>query len=127
MAYPANITLKTVTGTFLNPDGTAFGPTLSAKAAVTFTPKYEKANLVFLRDATATPPTILVPSTIICYLNSSGAFAWSMPATDEPDLDPRGWQYEVGITMGEWSKALFRLSLPVAGPGTVDISTVIPL
>jgi len=126
MAYPANITLKTVTGTFLKGDGTPFtGPT--ASTFVTFTPKYEKSNLMWLKDPTAATPTILVPAPIKCFLNGSGQFAWSMPATDEPDLIPRGWQYEVCIFMGEWSKKLFLLSLPVAGPGVVDISTVIPL
>lgn len=124
--YPTNITKITVTGTFLGSDGNPFVSTTD-RTYVTFQPKYEKSNVMWLKDPTAATPTILVPAPIKCFLNGSGSFAWSMPATDEPDLIPRGWQYEVNVMMGQYSAKTFLLSLPAAGPSTVDISTVIPL
>lgn len=127
MALPANLTLKTVTGTFIRPDGTPFANYGPGTAFVYFAPVYEASNVAWLRDPTATTPTIVVPTPVGIDLDANGQFTGTLVATDSPNMDPRGWQYLVSVRAGEYSLSIFRLSLLSAGPSTVDISTVIPL
>jgi hypothetical protein len=127
MALPANLTFKTVTGTFLRPDGTPFASYGLGTAFVFFTPVYEASNVAWLRDPTATTPTIVVPSPRGINLDVNGQFTTSLPASDSAAFNPRGWQYLVTARAGPYATSIFRMSLLAAGPATVDISTVIPL
>jgi hypothetical protein len=127
VALPANLTMKTVTGTFLRPDGTPFPSYGPGTAFVYFVPAYETTNLVWLRDPTATTPTIIVPTPVGIDLDVNGQFTGQLPASDSPNMNPRGWQYLVSVRAGEYALSIFRLSLLTAGPSTVDISTVIPV
>ncbi len=118
MALPANIGTGTVVGFYID----SFGAL--AEGTVTFTP-----SPIRVLDPTATPPTTMLPRPVTVSL-TEGAFTTTLVATDDTDLNPTGWTYEVtfNLRFGGGSQVFqpsFSISLPEGS--TVDLTTVTPV
>lgn len=116
----ADLNTVTVTGTFLMLDGSF------ATGRVKFTPT---PSLQAIIDTTA--EQIIVPEVITATLNGSGHISQVLPATNDPDVSPIGWLYNVveiidgRSTPGNRS---YSIALPFdAAGGTVDLSRVSPM
>jgi hypothetical protein len=60
------------------------------RGRVTFTPT---ARVVDLNDA------VLIEGAVVATLNASGSFTVTLPTTDNPNLTPDGWAYEVNVRL----------------------------
>ena len=109
MAIPANLSLVTVTGTYIDISGVPIA------GQVKFTPR------AVLRNVTS--DVILVNSTIVVTLDSNGSFSQQLVATDDPDASPVDFTYfvEEAFTGGRQ----FDILLPAAVP-TIDLADVSP-
>jgi hypothetical protein len=126
VALPGNVDLITVTGRFQFYTGAACGGT------VTFRPSGDP----WLKDATA--DTTLVPGTIACTLNSSGELVGPvgaqgagsvgvvLPATNDPDLAPSGFVYDVVVTIAGLAPMSYSISLPT-GTTPIDLADLSPV
>lgn len=110
MALPGNLSTVTVTGKYLNFQGSP------VRGQVRFT--LSNGPLV---DATA--DTIIVSTTVTANLDENGAFSVVLPATDDPDVYPEIVTYTV--TEAFSGGRSYSLSLPAATP-VVDLSSVAP-
>jgi hypothetical protein len=109
MAIPGNLSLVTVTGTYIDISGVAIA------GQVKFTPR------AVLRNVTSN--VILVNSTIVVTLDSNGAFSQQLVATDDADASPVDFTYYVEEAfVGGRS---FDMLLP-ASIATVDLADVSP-
>jgi len=127
MAIPGNVSLVTVTGTFLYIDGTP-----ATNGTVTFRPSGDP----WLKDASA--DATLLPMTVTCQLNSSGQIVGpssavgsggvgvKLPATDDTDLAPNGFVYDVTAQFGTLPAMTYSIALP-ASPDTVDLADLAPV
>lgn len=111
MALPGNLSTVTVTGKYLNFQGSPI------RGQVRFT--LSNGPLV---DASA--DTIIVPTTVTANLDENGAFSVVLPATDDPDVYPEVVSYTV--TEAFAGGRTYSLSLPAAVP-TVDLTSVAPV
>lgn len=109
MAIPANLSLVTVTGTYIDISGVPIA------GQVKFTPR------AVLRNVTSN--VILVNSTIVVTLDANGSFSQQLVATDDADASPVDFTYfvEEAFTGGR----SFDILLPAASP-TVDLADVSP-
>jgi len=109
MAIPGNLSLVTVTGTYIDISGVPIA------GQVKFTPR------AVLRNVTSN--VILVNSTIVVTLDSNGAFSQQLVATDDADASPVDFTYYVEEAfVGGRS---FDILLP-ASNATVDLADVSP-
>jgi hypothetical protein len=109
MAIPGNLSLVTVTGTYIDISGVPIA------GQVKFTPR------AVLRNVTSN--VILVNSTIVVTLDSNGAFSQQLVATDDGDASPVDFTYYVEEAfVGGRS---FDMLLPAA-TATVDLADVSP-
>jgi hypothetical protein len=113
MALPAAVTTVPLHGRILkaNAAGTPATGTVSFRIEQT------------LRDTT--DKVLLAPTTITTTLDATGAFTVSLPATDDPDVTPRGWTYVVTIVTDAWHDT-FRIAIPVASVGTLELANIAP-
>lgn len=140
---PSNISYGTVKGRFLlayadGVDSDVFPDGAPAKGSILFTPS--PANI---KDTTAvansvlTPVTIL-PGTIACELDSEGYLLGTdgtrgvrLVATDDPDMNPTNWTWQVDYRLTDQDGAAVRgvpthdMSLPSGT--TVDLTQVAPV
>lgn len=79
---PAEFTTVTLTGQYVNLDGTPVAGYL------TFTP-----SPTILRAARS--KDLIVPVAINVALDGTGSFSIALPATDDPDINPDHWTYQV--------------------------------
>ena len=95
---------------------------------VTLTP-----SPTYLLDATATPPTVIVPEPLVLTTDSNGdlrdvdgnSTAYVI-ASDDPDLNPHDWTYTVSFAGTSASKfAAYSAAFP-AGE-TIDLSLITPI
>ena len=109
MAIPANLSLVTVTGTYIDISGEPIA------GQVKFTPR------AVLRNVTSN--VILVNSTIVVTLDANGSFSQVLVATDDADASPVDFTYfvEEAFTGGR----SFDILLPAA-TATVDLADVSP-
>lgn len=115
MALPTNVGTGTVRGHFIDSDGNAIS------GSVKFTPAPTR-----VMDASATPdPVTILPSPVSVNL-SSGAFTKVLLATDDVDLNPINWTYNVSFafTGSTASPAPFDIAVPQGT--TVDLTLVTP-
>ena len=112
MALPGDIFTITVTGTYLNPSGSAMTGT------VTFTP-----STPILVDTVGTVLLGGVGTTVS--LNGSGAFSVVLPCTGQ--LTPANWSWKVTETIGGLSPRSYNINIPHSLGSTVDISTLAPV
>lgn len=109
MAIPGNLSLVTVTGTYIDITGDPIA------GQVKFTPR------AVLRNTTSN--VILVNSTIVVTLDANGAFSQQLVATNDPDASPVDFSYFVEEAfVGGRS---FDILLPSA-TATVDLADVSP-
>ena len=106
-----------------------------ATGIVTFTPSAK-----YIKNTGSTPdPTIIVPSKIVCPVDNDGYLIQptvggklvQLVATDDPDLNPSGWTWNVTFNLVDTTtnKAIdlpgFSFQLPVGQ--TVDLAAVSPM
>ena len=109
MAIPGNLSLVTVTGTYIDISGVPIA------GQVKFTPR------AVLRNTTSN--VILVNSTIVVTLDANGAFSQVLVATDDNDASPINFSYFVEEAFVGGRQ--FDILLPRA-TATVDLADVSP-
>lgn len=109
MAIPANLSLVTVTGTYIDISGVPIA------GQVKFTPR------AVLRNVTSN--VILVNSTIVVTLDANGSFSQQLVATDDGDASPIDFTYFVEEAFVGGRQ--FDVLLPASSP-TVDLADVSP-
>lgn len=126
MPLPGNISLVTVTGTFLTYTG------VPCTGSVTFRPSGDP----WLKDADA--DATLVPGDIVCTLDTDGKVVGPtgavgvggvgvvLPATDDPDLNPTGFVYDVTVALSGQTPQEYSIALPAA-TATVDLADLAPV
>lgn len=113
MPLPGNTSTVTVAGTFLNPDGDP------ATGTITFTPSTWLTNSV---------DNITIPAaTVTKTLGTAGNFTAVLPVTDDPDLSPNGWRYEVAEVVDDVTRR-YDVLIPAAAAtaGTVWLADLAP-
>jgi hypothetical protein len=113
MPLPGNVSTGTVTGKFVNPDGTA------VVGKVAFTP-----SPTALLDAGGS--AVIMAGTTEATLDGTGALSVVLPATDDLDLNPQGWTYRVQFHFGPLTRfAPYSITVPA---GTVrDLAAITPV
>lgn len=86
MPVPASITYITVTGHYVDASGTALSGT------VEFTP-------LFTRLADSADGTLISPNPVRASLDGSGDFTASLMISDDDDVSPSGWSYQVDTNL----------------------------
>lgn len=110
MALPANVTTITVTGQYLDGTGAA------VRGSVTFT---LDTPLLDAGDA-----VIIAPTDYTVPLDATGSFSVSLPATNDPDLDPSGFTWEVRENFD--GGRTYSIELPENLAPAVDLSILAP-
>jgi hypothetical protein len=123
---PVAVDLVTVTAQHFFPDGAA--PT----GTITFRPSGDPWLVVDAAGA------VIVPKTVTCTLDSEGRLVGpagavgddehgvKLPATDDPDLAPNGFVYDVVATIGGLEPRSWSISLALADP-EVDLYSLAPV
>jgi hypothetical protein len=111
MPLPTNVSTGTVTGTFVNVAGDP------KRGTVTFRPS-------FTRGLDAGADVVFVPEIVTASLDTQGHFSIQLAATDDPDLAPLNFTYNVEIHIGGVLIPVFSMSLPSGT--TKDMTDVIP-
>ncbi|SER95203.1 hypothetical protein SAMN05216188_11851 [Lentzea xinjiangensis] len=125
MPLPGNVDLIEVTGTFLSYTGAA------ATGTVTFRPSGDP----WLKNTSA--DVILVPGNIPCTLEDgelvgplgavgTGGKGVLLPATNDPDLAPNGFVYDVTIALSGQEVQAYSVALPT-GTTPVDLADLAPV
>jgi glycerophosphoryl diester phosphodiesterase len=112
---PDNIETGTVTGAFIDMAG------LPAEGEVVFTPVPCR-----LANAAAVPPVTILGTPTVVDLDALGAFTVDLIATDDTDLEPTGWVYEVYIDLAVPQRS-WRFYLAVPAGSTIDLATARPV
>lgn len=105
MTWPNDVTVRTVTGTYLTAAGAA------AKGRVTFTPT---SRIVDEDDA------VIIEDTLTANLNANGFFSIVLPVTDNPLLTPKNWAYKVSVRLYGVKPRSFTAFLPYGDGSSVD-------
>jgi hypothetical protein len=111
MPLPAAVTTVSVHGEIVSPDGGA-----PAAGRVHF------RIPVALRDTTDN--VIIGPQTVTAELDDDGEFTIALIATDDPDISPSDWVYDVRVETSVW-RDRFDLELP-ASPSSVEFADLAP-
>lgn len=115
MALPANVGFGTVRGTYM--DG--MGNPVAGK--VIFKPQPLR-----ILDSGADPhPVTIIPVPISISLDSFGEFETQLMATDDPDIQPTGWTWNVSYSFTGLSLSGFDFYLPEGV--SIDLSTADPV
>lgn len=114
MSLPIDYDTVTVKGRYVYLDGSP------ASGQIKFTGKV-------VTTSTATD-TIIVPNTIVATLDAAGQFSVQVPATDDPDVQPNGWTYQVQETLTGGGGRTYNIEVPISAQLTgIDLSDVAPL
>lgn len=111
MPFPASVTTITVHGEILNALG------VPATGRVHFRIPYP------LRDTAG--DIVVGPSTVTATLDATGEFTVTLPATDDPDLTPSGWTYQVFVKTNTWQER-FEVELLIADGLAREFSDLVP-
>lgn len=112
MALPADYNVIQVRGKYVYLDGSG------ASGSVKFTGKTVTVSTA--------NDTIIVPTTITVNL-VAGAFTVNLPATDDPDITPTGWTYEVTEMLSGGGGRTYDIAVPISALSTgIDLSDVAP-
>jgi len=65
------------------------------------------------------------PATFVATLDLNGEFTIVLPATDNPDITPLNWVYQVFISTATWRETIY-VQLPFA-PGTTEFADLVRL
>lgn len=71
-----------------------------------------------------TSKIVLGPSRIRGALDLNGEFAIDLPATDDPDLTPVGWQYRVKVRTNIWTTDV-NATVPYTTSGTLEFTDML--
>jgi hypothetical protein len=134
VVLPSNVSFGTVTGAFLR--AVADSPTDSdrdpeglpvADLSVRFTASISPA---IVRDTSATPPVTILIDPITAVVDSSGILVGPdgqpgvrLVASTDPDIQPTGWTWTVGISSPTFPSLSFSFTLD-AGQ-TIDLASVV--
>ncbi|MGP3750884.1 glycerophosphodiester phosphodiesterase [Streptomyces sp. IBSNAI001] len=110
MSMPAGIATVTLTGRYLRPDGTPLKGTVTIAAP----------SLVTLPGA----DTISAGSASVT-LDATGAFSVLLIATDQMDMQPTDWAYQVSEKFTDIAARTYAIRLPAAVP-IVSIADIAP-
>jgi len=110
MVLPANVNIVTLTGTYLDWDGTP------ASGSLTFIP-----SISTLRDPAS--DIVIKISQQRVELTSTGVLSISLISTDDADLIPSGWHYDVVERIDGYAQRLWILQLP-STLSTIDVSDI---
>lgn len=117
MTLPADVPLKTVTGTWLTFDGQPCAGT------VTFSP------VALTRVVDNGSSIALMPIRTVAQLDQTGSIDVQLIATDAPSLTFLGnWYWQVGVLLSaadgdRLGPYAFQLFLPTSGPASVCVTT----
>lgn len=114
MSLPIDYDTVTVKGRYVYLDGSP------ATGQIKFTGK-----VVTVSTAT---DTIIVPNTIVATLDAAGQFSVQLPATNDPDVQPNGWTYQVQETLTGGGGRTYNIDVPISAKLTgIDLSDVAPV
>jgi len=113
MPLPGNFQTVTVTGTYIGIDGVVLSGTVKFVANAT------------LVDGAA--KVVIVPKPITATLDGNGAFSVALPATNDPDIAPLNFSYEVTETFDRAGTRHYFIQVPFDSVSPLDISTIAPL
>ena len=126
MPLPGNVDLIEVTGQFLFYTGAPCAGTV----------KFRASGDPWLKDSTA--DATLVPGDIPCTIDADGFLVRpagavgtggkgvKLPATNDPDLNPNGFVYDVTLNVGGLPELKYAIALPT-GTTPVDLADLAPV
>jgi hypothetical protein len=108
MPLPSGIATVTVTGQYLDLNGNPLSGyvTFQAPAVLTFS-----------------EADVIVAGSVKCVLDSTGSFTATLIATDNEDMQPTDWAYEVAEAMHGHGVRTYWVAVP-STPSTVDIADI---
>lgn len=112
MPLPPSLSLKTLHGRY---------SALPTGAAPTGTVDFVAPAVLRV----ATDDTIVLP-TIYTATVTAGEFTLSLPASDDPAISPNGWTYEVVERLAGHPIRRYRIAIPHATSGTLELSDLTP-
>lgn len=111
MALTPNLSTVTVSGTYVDLQGTAIA------GQVKFTPRSVLIDSAF--------DQIIIPNTITVTLDANGSFSVALPATDDPDITPTGFTYRVEESFSGGRQ--YDISIPRLSAGSaINLADVTP-
>lgn len=113
MPLPINFNTIPVHGRWLDLNGTPLA------GSVTFTisqPLVDPSELL-----------VIMPAPIKATLDAAGEITVSLPGTDDPDITPTGFTYDVSEDFGKGGKRSYSIQVPIATVGTLELATVSPV
>ncbi len=136
---PSNVNYGTIVGRFLiayqdRADADLYPDGEPASGYIYFTPSVEK-----VKDPTGTPaPVTIIPTTLKVGLDSEGYIVGangvrgiSLIATNDTDLVPTGWtwnvRYELTDSAGTPLRTIGTFDMSVPGGSTIDLITLAPV
>lgn len=111
MALPADFNTGLVKGHYVGLDGVPIAGQITFKAQI---PR-------MVSDAT---DTVILTVPLVITLDENGSFSVNLPATNDADINPTGFTYEVTENFGNYSNR-FNLSVPVSS--ITDISEAVAI
>lgn len=110
MALPSNLTTVTVTGRYIDHNGSP------VRGSVTFDTDY------YVLDAGES--VVVIEAPITANLDATGSFSVDLIATDDPDMTPTGWTWT--LTPNFQGAFPLEFSLPASLAPTTDITVLSP-
>jgi hypothetical protein len=120
-ALPGNVGTGTVTGTlayFQKAAGTGTTVQVPASGTVTFTPSAARVIDVAVQK-------VFIGKPVQVSLDSAGHFQVDLVATNDPDLNPNGFTYQVSFALTGTKVDTFNMAVPEGQ--TTDLSAVVPV
>lgn len=109
MAVSPNLTIVPVTATYVDVEGNPIA------GQVKFTPRATLTDAVYGQ--------IIIKDTVTVTLDNTGTFLVSLPATDDDDLVPYGWTYQVVESFP--NGRTYDIEVPKNTVGTLNLATLV--
>jgi hypothetical protein len=103
---------REVVGAFFTPSGQP------AQGRVTFTPTAR------VTDGSG---RILIEDPIVATLDTNGSFSIRVPTTDNPNVTPKNWAYDVSVRLHGVKPQKYRLKVPFANGQSINLANVITM
>lgn len=110
MPITPNLTIVPVSATYVDVEGNPIA------GQVKFTPRAITTDSVYNQ--------IIVNNTITVTLDNTGSFTVYLPATNDPDVVPTGWTYEVVEAFP--NGRTYDIEVPYTTVGTLNLATLVP-
>lgn len=69
---------------------------------------------------------VLTPTDFVATLDVNGEFTIALPTTDNPDITPLNWSYQVYVSVQTW-RSKYYVQLPVALGPTAEFADLLPI